>query len=220
MPTASPRYHHVIWDWNGTLLDDARLCVDVMNGVLRSRALPPLTLERYQEIFDFPVIRYYERLGFDFARDPFEVVGTEFIRNYETRRHEAGLQAGARELLELLRHFEVGQSVLSAYRHDTLETLLRHHGVREFFHRVVGSDDHYATGKVEQGRRFIAELGLPPADVVLIGDTTHDHEVAVAMGIECLLLPCGNHSRARLEACGVPVLDSLSDLPARLFVNR
>ena len=37
-------------------------------------------------------------------------------------------------------------------------------------------------------------------------DTAHDHEVAVAMGIDCLLLPGGNHPRARLEQCGVPVL--------------
>ena len=210
------RYRHVIWDWNGTLFDDAWLCVEVMNGLLRPRGLPLLTLERYQELFDFPVIRYYERLGFDFARDPFEVIGTEFIRIYETRRGEAALRQDARAALDLVRDRGVGQSVLSAYRHDTLETLLRQNGVRDYFQRVVGSDDHYASGKVEQGRRFIRELGVDPAAVLLIGDTAHDHEVAVAMGIDCLLVPGGNHSRARLERCGVPVLDGLADLPAHL----
>lgn len=214
--SAGTRYRHAIWDWNGTLLDDAWLCVDVMNGLLRARGLPVLSVERYQELFDFPVIRYYERLGFDLAREPFEVVGTEFIRTYESRREEASLRPEARAVLEAIRARGLGQSVLSAYRHDTLESLLRHHGVRDFFHRVVGSDDHYASGKVGQGRRFIAELGLPPSSVVLIGDTAHDHEVASAMGVDCLLIPGGNHSRARLARCGVPVIDDLHGVLARL----
>jgi phosphoglycolate phosphatase len=185
-----------------------------MNGLLRARGLPLLTLERYQALFDFPVIRYYERLGFDLQREPFEVVGTEFIRTYETRREEAALRPSARPVLEALRARGLTQSVLSAYRHDTLESLLRHFGVRDFFLRVIGSDDHYASGKVEQGRRYVQELHVDPSEVVLVGDTAHDHEVAVAMGVRCLLLPGGNHSRDRLEACGVPVLNDLADLLA------
>ena len=185
-----------------------------MNGLLRTRGLPLLTLDRYQQLFDFPVIRYYERLGFDLQREPFEVVGTEFIQTYERRRHEASLRPSARPVLTALRERGLTQSVLSAYRHDTLESLLHHFAVRDFFVRVIGSDDHYASGKVEQGRRYVRELHVAPAEVVLIGDTAHDHEVAVAMGVRCLLLPGGNHSRARLETCGVPVLDDLADLLA------
>ena len=49
------RTKHVIWDWNGTLLDDAVLCVEVMNVVLARRKLPPLTAERYADRFRFPV---------------------------------------------------------------------------------------------------------------------------------------------------------------------
>ena len=41
---------YIIWDWNGTLLDDVALCIDVMNGMLRRRGLSPLTPGRYREI--------------------------------------------------------------------------------------------------------------------------------------------------------------------------
>ena len=54
-------FDHVIWDWNGTLLDDAWLCVDVMNGMLCRRALPVLTPAKYEESFDFPVLDFYRR---------------------------------------------------------------------------------------------------------------------------------------------------------------
>ena len=86
------RYKHIIWDWNGTLLDDAKLCVDIMNVVLSRRNMPVISLRQYQELFDFPVVDYYVKLGFDFEKESFEIVGTEFIDYYEERRHEANLQ--------------------------------------------------------------------------------------------------------------------------------
>lgn len=213
---ARPPLHHVVWDWNGTLLDDTWLCIDVMNGLLAERDMPQLTRERYHEIFDFPVIEYYRRLGFDFTRDPFEVIGAEFIRRYEQRRHEAALHQGARTALLYIGNHGLSQSVLSAYRHDTLVELLAHHGVRDFFCGVLGSDNVYAYGKLEQGRRWIRELGLDPPSVVLIGDTRHDFEVAHAMGCRCLLVADGYHPRARLAGLGAPVLDALEEVPAWL----
>lgn len=205
-------FHHVIWDWNGTLLDDAWLCVEVMNGLLAARGLPVLTRESYREQFDFPVIDYYRRLGFDFDREPFEVVGTEFIETYERRRHESALQPGACEVLQEVRGSGVGQSVLSAYRQETLEELIGHFGLRRFFSGLVGLDNHYAHSKVENGVQWIGELGFPPAEVLMIGDSSHDHEVAEAMGVECWLLTNGHHAAAKLRALKVPVFDSLLEL--------
>jgi phosphoglycolate phosphatase len=216
-----PPLQHIIWDWNGTLLDDTSLCIEVMNGLLAERAMPPLTKARYLEIFDFPVVDYYRRLGFDFERDPFDIVGAEFIRRYEVRRNEAALHAGARSILESIRASGRTQSVLSAYRHDTLEELLAHHAVRHFFSGVLGSDNVYAHGKLEQGRRWIRELGLDPHSVVLIGDTRHDFEVATAMGCRCLLVADGYHPRAKLDLLGAEVVvNELSEAQAWLEEQR
>ena len=207
-----PPYRHVIWDWNGTLLDDAWLCVDCMNGLLRRRGLEELTVERYQETFDFPVVEYYRRLGFDFTRETFEAAGTEFIVEYERRKTECDLQPHARETVAALRAAGLTQSVLSAYRQDTLERFVTHFGLRESFLRLVGLQDHYAAGKVDLGRRWIAELPNAASEVLMVGDTTHDAETARAMGVDCVLVPGGHNTVERLESCGVPVLGSLRDL--------
>jgi phosphoglycolate phosphatase len=207
---------HVIWDWNGTLLDDTWLCIEVMNGLLAERDLPLLTRQRYYEIFDFPVVEYYRRLGFDFNRDPFSVVGAEFIRRYEQRRSEARLHPDAQRTLEHLRDLGISQSVLSAYRHDTLEELLNHTGVRSFFSGVCGSDNVYAHGKLDQGKQWILELGIHPSGIMMIGDTLHDFEVAQAMGCSCLLVAHGYHPRSRLEPLGAPVVDTLDAIPGWL----
>lgn len=72
----------LIWDWNGTLLDDVRMCVKVMNILLDKYSLPSLSYEKYREVFNFPVKDYYARLGFDFEIHPFEKAGIEFMDGY------------------------------------------------------------------------------------------------------------------------------------------
>lgn len=210
---------HVVWDWNGTLLDDTELCIDVMNGLLAERGMPMLDKTRYQDLFDFPVIDYYRRLGFNFDRDPFDVIGAEFIRRYEARRTEARLQPHACEMLASLKQAGYAQYVLSAYKHDTLESLLTHFGVRNYFRDVVGSDNVYAHGKIEQGRAWMRALGFDPSTLLLIGDTRHDFEVAQAMGCRCLLVADGYHPRAKLDPLGAPVVDDLVEVGKKLGVR-
>jgi phosphoglycolate phosphatase len=206
------KYRHIIWDWNGTLLDDAWLCVDVMNGMLARRRLPPLTAERYQVIFDFPVIDYYRRAGFDFAVDPFEQLSDEFITEYRHRVLTCGLRAGTRETLAWARDNGITQSVLSAMKQEDLDTMIDHFDLRTYFTDIVGIADHHAAGKVESAQRWIAAQDLHPADMVFIGDTTHDYEVAQILGVDCYHIPGGHHARDRLVASGARVLESLADL--------
>lgn len=203
---------HVVWDWNGTLFNDAWLCMDVMNELLRRHELPLLTLERYQQIFDFPVVEYYRRLGFDFERHTFEELGSAFIEGYEARRLECDLHDGALALLAALRDEGITQTVLSAYEHRTLVSLLTHFDIIDYFQEVIGIDDHYAGGKADKGRAWIARAQAAPSDILLIGDTLHDVEVAHVMGVRCVLVAGGNQHRDRLVETGVPLFDSLREL--------
>ena len=205
-------YDHIIWDWNGTLFDDAALCVDIINGMLAQRGLPGLTGERYETIFDFPVRDYYRRAGFNFATDPFEGLSDEFISTYNRRVRECGLRDGTRDVLETARARGVTQSILSAMKHDTLNTLVAHFGLRDYFTDVVGLDNHHAAGKVDLARQWIAAQSLDPARMVLVGDTTHDHAVAQALGVACVQIPSGHHAPERLSASGAPLIHTLSEL--------
>ncbi|MFA5815041.1 MAG: hypothetical protein WC865_05425 [Bacteroidales bacterium] len=81
-------YRHIIWDWNGTLLDDKWLCIESICTLLLDRNLPPIDEEKYARIFRFPVKEYYQEAGFDFIHEPFEVPAMEFIRIYDSRKKE------------------------------------------------------------------------------------------------------------------------------------
>lgn len=205
-------YRHLIWDWNGTLLDDAWLCHQIINGLLRQRGLSAVTEERYQRIFGFPLEGYCRLLGFDLEREPYQVVSDAFNVEYEARRLECGLRQGTRGVLEAVRGRGVSQSVLSAYAQEALEEIVAHFGLRPFFGAVVGVDNGYGLGKVAAGLRRVAELGCAPGQVLLVGDTLHDLEVARAMGVDCALIPSGHQGRDRLAAGGARVVDAPADL--------
>lgn len=209
-------YRHIIWDWNGTLWDDTWLCVEINNHMLESRGLPLITLETYREKLCFPVDQYYCQLGFDYALDPYHALAEEFIEAYTGRRFECALQPDARRLIQALHARNIPQAVLSAYQHDTLLQAVEYFDLTPFFNDIIGLNDIYAAGKVENGKQYINGLDISPGEVLFIGDTVHDFEVAASMGVHCILVANGHNSRARLEACGVPVFDSLDQVKREL----
>ncbi|MFP4259467.1 MAG: HAD family hydrolase [Opitutales bacterium] len=209
------RYRHIIWDWNGTLLNDTWLCVEVLNGLLSRRGRLPISAEDYRANFGFPVIHFYAYLGFETDVEAFEQVSREFIGSYEARwLQECALHPEAADVLGGMAAGGLTHSVLSAAKQEALEVGIGHFGIRDYFHGLCGTDNIYARGKIEQGRRWIEGLDWDPREVVLVGDTLHDYEVAEAMGTDCILMTHGHHSPERLVATGKPVAHSLREVAA------
>jgi phosphoglycolate phosphatase len=206
------QYKGIVWDWNGTLLDDTHLAVEAMNGMLARRGLPALSVDRYKALFTFPVKDYYREVGFDFDLEPFEIPAMEFIDRYNREVWDCSLHA---EAIRVLNHFKglgVGQYILSAMQQETLDLCMEYYGIGHFFGHVSGLGDHYAHSKLEAGKVLLAKLPHPPSDLLLIGDTLHDFEVAAELGISCLLISSGHQSHDRLKSAGVPVIADLAQL--------
>jgi phosphoglycolate phosphatase len=206
------KYKHVVWDWNGTLLNDAWLCVEVMNTMLAERSLPAITEEIYKNIFNFPVREYYLLLGFDFDKEPFEEVGMEFMVLYNQRQHECKLHLEVKSVLERVAEMGYSQSILSAREQNELRLETNNLAVNHFFTLIYGLDDHYAHGKTDVGFTLLADLKCPKAEVLFVGDTLHDAEVAAELGIDCVLVPNGHHSKERLLRQEHPIVNSLTDI--------
>ena len=203
---------HIIWDWNGTLLDDRWLTISAMNNVLARRSMDELTEDRYLQLFTFPVIEYYRRLGFDFEKDSFSELGTEFINEYNTRAFEPKLHDSIIDLISELSKNGVSHSILSASSQKILDKLASYHNIDHYFKEVFGQDNHYAYGKIETGKMWINKLGIDPKKILFIGDTEHDLDVANAIGTHCALLSWGHTSTERLDKREVNVFNAISDL--------
>lgn len=186
------RYNCIIWDWNGTLLDDLEICINVMNRILRNRNLPLLNIKRYKEIFGFPVKHYYNQLGFNFVKEPFEKISTEFITEYQKESLSVKLNENCIPVLEHIRNEGIKQVILSASQLENLEEHVRHFEIIDYFDRLLGLDHCHATSKVDLGKTWLGESGFDKKEVVLIGDTLHDYEKACEIGCDCVLLSSGH----------------------------
>ena len=205
-------FKHIIWDWNGTLLNDTALCLNIINGLLKSKNIKTLSLEDYRLIFDFPVKNYYEKAGFNFIEYSFEEVGKQWMDEYEIRKGETVLFEGTKDVLDYISSLGIGQSVLSAYSLETLIEIINDHGLTKYFQHITGLDHIYATSKLEIGKELIKKINSPLQKIVLIGDTIHDHEVASELGIQCILIANGHQSMERLLLSGFPVLNDIREL--------
>ncbi len=213
------QYKHIIWDYNGTLLNDASLCVEVINGMLSKRKLPLMTIEKYREMFDFPVKDYYEKTGFNFKKESFEIVGTEFIKIYDERLKTSSLHEGVNKILQDIHNSGIKQSVLSARKEEQLLDELKYFKIFNYFEEIIGLNDHYAGGKINIGLKLIEKINLKKEKVLMIGDTKHDAEVAKAMGINCILISHGHHTKKRLQTCGVEVFNNMEEINKWLSTN-
>lgn len=210
---------HVIWDWNGTLLDDMALSIEGLNMLLAENGYPQQYNETsYKEIFGFPIVEYYARAGFDFDRHSFVDLAQQYIDFYTPKSRFCSLATGAEQTLATLQNAGVHQVILSASKQETLAEQAEHFGVTGFFDELVGINDHYAASKLERGQSWLAQSGLDPKNAVFVGDTLHDAEVAKALGMPCVLCAAGHQSRTRLATAGVPMINDLTELCAFLGV--
>lgn len=206
------KFDSIIWDWNGTLLNDVRIAVDSINHLLHDRDLELLTIERYLEVFTFPVQDYYELIGFDLKTEPFEIPAFQFISIYNTAVKDCGLHDEVVPLLSRLRNLGYRQFILSAMEQQVLEKTVTDNDIHHFFEDLCGLSDNFAVSKVANGKSLINKRGLDPERTLMVGDTIHDYEVAQAIGCKCVLIAKGHQSKERLLTTGAHVLDGLDEI--------
>ena len=200
----------ILWDWNGTLLDDVRVSFDCLNDMLRRYHRPEMAaVDDYRAIFGFPVKEYYARAGI--GPDLFDEAAPQWMADYMAHEAACGLQPGAREALAAFHAAGCRQVILSASKRENLLGQMARFDILPYFDAVLGLSHIYATSKVKIGRDWMAQSGVSPRDCVMIGDTLHDADVAAALGCRCILV-CGGHQLpATLQTAGCPVAGSLAE---------
>lgn len=207
---------YIIWDWNGTLMDDSKVSLQAMNTVLKKYGLAQLSSQRYMEIFTFPVVEYYRLAGFELDKIPFEELSSSYINEYNKLVGLCKLTENALKVLSEIKKRGIAQILLSASESGALLKQAKALGADGYFDYIVGSDNIHAYGKKELAGAFIKEHALNKQQGMLIGDTVHDYETALAAGCKCVLYFSGHQSLNRLKKCGVPIISSLTEITGLL----
>jgi phosphoglycolate phosphatase len=202
----------IIWDWNGTLLNDIDICIESINRILDKRAMNRITKETYLELFRFPVIDFYTDLGFDFGKEDFDALSDEYMKHYISIESLSSLQNGAMDLLNYFRSHHIHQVVLSVMEQETLARSIQMQNILHYFLAIVGTGNFYGHGKMELAKQFVGRSSLLPGQITLLGDTLHDLEVAETLGCNCILIACGHQPYEKLIKTGARVEKNLSAL--------
>ncbi len=205
------KYTHLIWDFNGTVLNDVEIGVESANALLARCGLPLIpSISYYRSVFGFPIREYYARLGVDFEKTSFEELAPIWVNEYLSRADRAGLNEGVLQTVEAVRSLGLCQILLSATEIGMLKGQLDLLGIEKCFDGVFGLDNIHAVSKEKLALLWCEQN--PAARPLFVGDTDHDYAVAKATGNDCVLFSGGHQSKEHLLTLGCPVIEKISEL--------
>jgi phosphoglycolate phosphatase-like HAD superfamily hydrolase len=199
---------HLVWDWNGTLLNDLTLILEATNASLAAVGGPSVTLDAHRKEFRRPVSAYYAAvLGRPLRDREFDRINQVFSQVYR-----GGLLACplAVDALAAMENWGGTQSLLSMWSHGELMPELRRRGLVDRLVRADGTPGG-AMGDLKAGylTAHLAAIGIPGPDCVLVGDSVDDADAAAAVGARCVLYSGGITDPVLLGDTGHPVAASL-----------
>ena len=197
---SDPSRSYVLWDWNGTLLDDTQAALDTLNIMLAKRGVKPIALEFFREHFAFPCRPFYDMIGMHVEDDEWDALAQEYHDIYAEQPKRLNRETIA--ALERVKRSGAKQSIISALRQDLLDEVTARMGVADYMECIYGVDNLDGASKLDRAlelmSRIAPSVGGQP-DVVLIGDALHDKEVADALKVRCVLCGQGSHAAWRLR---------------------
>lgn len=201
---------HVVWDWNGTLVEDLPVVVESVNAALGAIGEAPITEDDYRACFTRPVGQFYERLLERSVSAPeWDTLDRVFHDQYRAALDRVPLTADAVEAIDAVRTRGWSQSILSMWWEDELVDVVARHGLIDSMALVQGNVDDPGGEKASHLLRHVSTLDVDVGSVVMIGDSTDDAVAAGVVGTACVLYDGGSHHLDDLEDLGLPVSGSL-----------
>ena len=187
-------YRDIFLDFNGTIIDDLDLCVELLNVFLKEQGKKELTKDEYKHVFKFPIRQYYLDSGIDFNIESYESLAIRFIKEYQPRSMHCGLFPGVVDTVKKLKEMGIRVYILSASEQNNLLEQTDTYGITKYFDKVLGINNIHAASKIDIAIDFMKEKGIKKEETLFVGDTLHDYEVATAMGVDCVLVSCGHQA--------------------------
>lgn len=209
------KYTHIIWDWNGTLLDDFSASLGSVNEMLAARGMEPMDSVRYKECISVPISGFYEK-AFDLSKEDYPQLLKEYNDGYARLLADCGLSDGTLEMLDFFGSHGCRQAIVSSSNNELLIKNTKLYGVFEKFDVILGAADFVAGSKIERAQKYLADSGAEKGKVLVIGDLEHDAEMARELGADCYLLTSGHEHPDRLQKSGAILIDKLREIKEKI----
>lgn len=212
---------YLFLDFNGTVLDDVDLCLNLLNEMLVLKGLKTVSLKRYKEIFTFPIRTYYDKAGFTYNGYTFEELADYFITEYDKRNlKESFIFADFKEFADGIRGLGYKLVLCSASLYSLLMKQLYDFGIANCFDDVIALDNHHAASKLLLAQDYVKTHDVDLTCSYFVGDTTHDALVGKECGLKVFLIDRGHQASEILEKTGELVYHSFKELLAYFVEKR
>ncbi len=204
------KYTHIIWDWNGTLLNDIGASLASVNDMLAMRGKQPIDIDFYRECIGVPIIKFYEKV-FDMENEDYAVIIKQYNEGYLRHLGDCELTDGVIDVLDYFEKNGVKQAIVSSSNNEQLHMNVRKYGIYNRFEAILGSADFYAGSKIDRAVDYLQKSG-GNCRVLVVGDLEHDAELAKELSADCVLLTSGHENRERLYSSGAKIITDVRDI--------
>jgi phosphoglycolate phosphatase len=214
------RYELIVFDWDGTLMDSAAMIVDSVQSAARDLGLEPPSDERARHIIGLGLGDALRHAMPDLPEDHYPELVERYRHHYLSRDHQLVLFAGADALIRELSENGFRLGVATGKSRTGLDRALIHTGLGDLFHGTRCADECHSKPHPQMLDELMTEFAVPPAQTLMIGDTTHDLLMARNAGVDAVAVSYGAHPRDVLEeVSSVYCAASVGDLAAWLAEN-
>lgn len=196
----------VVFDWNGTVIADTSACMAADNHVVENFGGNPVDLRTYRETIIIPGMDFYVRHGC--SRDELlanpDKLGNIFHDFYEPRASRLRTRAGARAALSWLQENQIPAVILSNHTVEGIEAQLQRLRLSVYFKEVVANSARNSSflgrNKREKLEAYMDQNQYCPSNVVIVGDSPEELEIARCLGLVGVAITEGYYARSRLYA--------------------
>jgi len=207
------RFDLIVFDWDGTLLDSTAAIVEAIQAACRDLKLPIPPDEQARHVIGLGLADALRYCAPTLAEEHSAHMAKRYKAHYLARDRELRLFAGAEELVAELHAAGIILAVATGKSRLGLNRALASSGLGRFFSATRCADECFSKPHPQMLEELMDELAVAPERTLMIGDTTHDLQMAINAGVTGLAVAYGAHPASQLDALNpVARVDGLSAL--------
>ncbi len=214
------RFDLIVFDWDGTLLDSAAAIVLAIQAASRDLGLPVPDDERARHVIGLGLGEALAHAVPELAPADYPKMVERYRHHYLSNDHELNLFEGTEALIEALAGRGHLLAVATGKSRKGLDRALSYTGLGRHFVATRCADECFSKPHPQMLLEIMDELAVAPERALMVGDTTHDLQMAQAAGVAALAVAFGAHPAAQLRECGpLDCLERPAELRAWLIAN-
>lgn len=211
-------WKYILWDWNGTILDDFDYNYNIINTLLATRNLPQVSVEKYRTVFCFPIKEFYKKIGFNCEPTEYYRLVADYQQAYEAGINKIKITKGIYETIKMLHLLKIKQIIFSSCNKLIIQHQLPlYNDLSSYIDEIVAQDNDLAVGKEALTIRWGEKTKISWKDVLVVGDIYYNQKVANNLGCECILISSGHQLLEQKE--NLSVCDSVSELFEKIMAR-